>query len=598
MITRKTKIVCSIGPASDDDSIVRKMILGGMDVARFNFSHGDHEWHKAAMERVRRISAELKIPVAILLDTKGPEIRTGVTEGNCTMQIHAGDRIEVVADGSACYGASGGNPGHVSLSWTGLPERVKPGTRILIADGLIELDAERIQNGKVICSARNSGDIGSRKNVNLVGIHAGLPIMSAQDRSDIAFGVGEHIDFVAASFVSYPEEVAQIREYLTSLGSHALIIAKIENQEGLDNIDRIIEEADGIMVARGDLGVQIATERIPLIQKSLIAKCREAGKTVITATQMLDSMIVNPRPTRAELTDVANAVFDGTDAVMLSGETASGKYPVDSVETMARIAQTTENSEEYRCRMLEIDRTYAVEADIGHLVARNAFTLAADIKAKAIITPTLHGNTARMISRFRPVQTVIAVTPYEQIERQLMLSWGVVPMLAKLVSDSEDMIQNSIKMALDEKAVTFSDRIVMVAGIPLHSPLMANTIKVLLVGNVLARGTGYGHADPALSQASGRIVCAETPAAARAFLKNNRSPLLVCRRITDEYIPILRLVDGVIAESGSDLDSGRLSQVNRRLVWITDAPDVMRTLESGLSVTVDGEQGLVYEGII
>lgn len=598
MLIRKTKIVCSIGPASDNDETIRKMILAGMNVARFNFSHGDYVWHKSAMDRVKRISAQLKMPVAILLDTKGPEIRTGMTDNGGVLQIHAGDTVEVVADGSLCCGPQREKCAHLSVSWADLPNRVKPGVRILIADGLIELDVERVEEGRVICTALNSGEIGNRKNVNLIGIHAGLPIMAEQDKNDIAFGVTQNIDFVAASFVSFPEEVVQIRDYLVSLDSRARIIAKIENEEGLNNIERIIEESDGVMVARGDLGVQLPTERIPLAQKMIIGKCREAGKPVITATQMLDSMIVNPRPTRAELTDVANAVFDGTDAVMLSGETAGGKYPVEAVETMARIVQTTEQSDEYRKRMFEIDKTYAVDADIGHIVAHNAFTLAADVEAKAIITPTLHGNTARLISRFRPVQTVIAVTPYEQIVRQLMLNWGVEPVLSKVVSDSEEMIQNSIKMALDEKAVTFSDRIVMVAGIPLHSPLMVNTIKVLLVGNVLARGSGFGCADAAFPKASGRIIRAETPEEARSYVKNNKANILVCWRITEEYIPLLRIVNGVIAESGSDLTGELLSQVNKTLVWVTDTSCALKSLESGLSVTVDGEQGLVYEGTV
>jgi len=533
MFTRKTKIVCSTGPTADSEDVLRKLILAGMNVARCNFSHGDYAWHKATMDKVKRISAELHIPVAIMLDTKGPEIRTGLTENGETIQIHTGDIIEVVTDGSVCYGAESGKPGHISLSWKELPERVKPGIRILIADGLIELDVEKVENSRVICKAHNEGSIGSRKNVNLIGVHAGLPIMSDQDKKDIAFGVEQDIDFVAASFVSFPEEVVQIREYLTSLGSKARIIAKIENEEGLNNIDRIIEEADGVMVARGDLGVQLPTERIPLAQKEIIRKGRAAGKIVITATQMLDSMIVNPRPTRAELTDVANAVFDGTDAVMLSGETANGKYPVESVETMARIVETAENSVEYRSRMQEIDNTYTNESDIGRIVAHNAFKLASDINAKAIITPTLRGNTARLISRFRPEQTVIAVTPYEKVARQLILNWGVVPIVSEVVSDSEEMIQNSIKVAITENAVAFSDRIVMVAGIPLHSHLMVNTVKVLLVGNVLERGTDYGCSDKSYSKASGRIFRAESAEDARGFVRNGKKNILLCRRITE-----------------------------------------------------------------
>ena len=353
MTARKTKIVCSIGPASDNDETVRSMIAAGMNVARFNFSHGEHAWHKQAMDRVKRISRELKTHVAILLDTKGPEIRTGLTPDNQKIKINAGDTIEVAADGMQCRPAQGTKPGHISLTWQEIAQKVHKGVRILIADGLIELDVERTEGSTVICTARNSGEIGSRKNVNLIGIHAGLPIMSEQDKADIAFGVQQNIDFIAASFVSFPEEVVQIREYLASLGSKARIIAKIENQEGIEHIDQILDESDGIMVARGDLGVQVPPEQVPLAQKLIISKCRAAGKPVITATQMLDSMIVNPRPTRAETTDVANAVFDGTDAVMLSGETAGGAWPVESVRTMAQIVTVTEQSDVYRQRMEE-----------------------------------------------------------------------------------------------------------------------------------------------------------------------------------------------------------------------------------------------------
>jgi pyruvate kinase len=598
MMTRKTKIVCSIGPSSDSDEIVRRLILAGMNVARFNFSHGTYAWHKSAMDRVKRVSAGLKIPVAIMLDTKGPEIRTGMTECGRIIKISAGDKFEVTADESECFGSFSGNPGHISISWKCAAERISPGNKILIADGLIELDVDTVSGGKIVCTAHNAGEISSKKNVNIIGVHAGLPIMSEQDKSDIAFGVEQDIDFIAASFVSFPEEVVQIREYLAELGSRARIISKIENEEGLDNIERIIEESDGVMVARGDLGVQVATERIPLAQKSIISKCRRAGKPVITATQMLDSMITNPRPTRAELTDVANAVFDGTDAVMLSGETAGGKYPVEAVETMSRIVTTTEESAEYKSRMMEIDRTYDTGNDIGRLVAWSAFLLAADIKAKAVITPTLHGNTARMISSFRPGQIVIAVTPDEQIARQLMLNWGVCPVFCSFNDDSEEIVQKSVKIALDEKVVSLSDSIVLVAGMPLHSPFMANTIKVILVGNVLARGSSFGCTDKSSPQACGRVIHADSPEDAVNLIKSTKSPILVCWRITENYIPVLRLVDGVVSEFGSDLNDETLSEINKKLVWVTDVPDALRNLENGLSVTIDGGRGLVYEGII
>ncbi|MGI5070031.1 pyruvate kinase [Treponema pectinovorum] len=608
MILQKTKIVCSIGPSSNQDETIRKMIQAGMNIARFNFSHGEHSWHKEAMDRVKRIAAQEKRLVAILLDTKGPEIRTGKTLDDKDISIKSGDIFEVTADDSPCYAAeNSGNlkkNGHLSLTWKEATQKLKVGNKILVADGLIEFSVENIEKDKVICKALNNGTIGSRKNVNLVGVHAGLPIMSAQDKDDIAFGVEQNIDFIAASFVSFPEEVVEIRKYLKSLGSNAKIIAKIENEEGLNNIDRIIEEADGIMVARGDLGVQVPTERIPLAQKKIIRKCRQAAKTVITATQMLDSMVVNPRPTRAELTDVANAVIDGTDAVMLSGETAGGKYPVEAVETMSRIVRTTESSDEYRLRMrtlyIEEEKNYSSQPDknIGKTVASTAYNLALNISAKAIISPTLHGNTSKMISSFRPEQIVIAVTPDEQVARQLMLNWGVNPILCEKVYDSETMIQNSIKVALDENSVAMSDSVVMIASIPLHSPLMANTIKVIVVGNVLARGKNHGYSNKKSPLAFGRIVNVEKPDEAIEFIRNSKNTILVCNRLTNEFIPLLRLVNGVIAESGSDLSAETLTSCSKNLVWLTDSPCVTASLETGLSVTIDGQKGLVYEGFI
>lgn len=597
MTIRKTKIVCSIGPSSDNDETVRDMILAGMNIARFNFSHGTHEWHRQAMDRVRRLSEETQIPVAIMLDTKGPEIRTGMTADGGNITVAEGETVEITADGSLCTPADGGRPCRLSVSWKEAPQKISPGVRILIADGLIELVAQRTESGKIICRASNGGSFGGRKNVNLIGMHAGLPILSEQDRDDLKFGAEQDVDFVAASFVSFPEEVVEIKEYLKQVGSSARVIAKIENGEGLDGIAGIVKEADGIMVARGDLGVQLPTERIPLAQKAIIRCCRQYGKPVITATQMLDSMIVNPRPTRAELTDVSNAVFDGTDAVMLSGETAGGKYPVESVRTMALVTQTTEDSDEYRTRMKQADSAYLPGSDVGHIVAHSAYRLAENIAAKAIIIPTLRGNTARMIGSFRPEQIVIAVTPEKRVQRQLMIQWGVEPVLCQMADDSEMMIQNAVKRALDSGAVGLSDRVVMCAGIPISSPLMVNTIKILLIGNVLARGSSFGFSDPAHTRAGGRTVRAGD-IAVQDKIRLHRHTVLVCWRVTEEMIPALRAADGVVAEDGSDIPAETLAKINPELVWILNAPDARKILENDLSVTVDGEQGLVYEGIL
>lgn len=598
METRKTKIVCSIGPACANDDTIRQMILAGMNIARFNFSHGSYESHKENMDRVKRISSELNIPVAILLDTKGPEIRTGMIDGDKQVIFNTGDKVEVVVDDSLCVNAEGGKPTHISLSWKDAPNKLLPGHKILVADGLIELVVDKVEGEKILCTAQNNGSIGSRKNVNLIGVHAGLPIMAEKDKEDLAFGVSQDVDFVAASFVSFPEEVVEIKSYLKSLGGHVRVISKIENEEGLNNIEAITRESDGIMVARGDLGVQLPTERIPLAQKAIIRCCHELGKPVITATQMLDSMIVNPRPTRAELTDVSNAVFDGTDAVMLSGETAGGKYPVESVKTMALITRTTEESEEYRERMRDVDANYTPGTDIGHMVTHSAYKLSKNIKAAAIIVPTLHGSTARMIGSFRPEQIVIAVTPDKKVQRQLMIQWGVTPVLCRTASDSETMIQNAVKVALDSGAVKMGDKVVMCAGIPLSSPLMSNTIRVLIVGNVIASGSIFGSSDADHKKASGRILHEDEIYIHQEKIRFNRHTILVCERITEAMIPVLRVVDGVISEGLSDIPEETLRLVNPTLVWINKVGDASKILENDLSVTIDGEQGLIYEGIV
>ncbi len=593
---RKTKIVCSIGPACDNDETIREMILSGMNIARFNFSHGSYEWHSQAMERVKRVSSELNVPIGIMLDTKGPEIRTGNTENNENLEINTGDVIELVSDDSLCTQGSGDKPTHISLSWKEAPSKLQPGHKVLIADGLVELDVERIEGTKIICTASNSGKFSSKKNVNLKGIHAGLPIMSEKDKEDLKFGAKMDVDFVAASFVSFPEEVVEIKDFLKSCGAVAKVIAKIENEEGLDNIEGIAREADGIMVARGDLGVQLPEERIPLAQKAIIRACQKIGKPVITATQMLDSMIVNPRPTRAELTDVSNAVFDGTDAVMLSGETAGGKYPVEAVKTMALITSTTEDSPEYRQRMKLVDSEYKPGPEIGHAVMHSAYKLARNIEAKAIIIPTLHGNTARTIGSYRPEQVIIAVTPDKKVLRQLTVQWGVMPVSCGLAEESETMIQNAVKIALDSGAVTTGDRAVMCAGIPLSSPLMANTIKVLIVGNVLARGTEFGYSNPEQCRVGGRVIQANDSVEFKGRMTFNKHGILICKRVTADILPLLRVVDGVVSESGSDIPIDMISKVNKDLVWILNVSGALRTLENDLTVTIDGEQGLVYEG--
>ncbi|MDR2942569.1 MAG: pyruvate kinase, partial [Treponema sp.] len=558
MQNRKTKIVCSIGPVSSEDEVMRGLILAGMNVARLNFSHGSHEEHRARIECIRRISGELGICVAIMLDTKGPEIRTGLVENDGKVTINAGDRVIVATDDCLTVPAQSGKAARLSVTWKEAASMLKSGHHILIADGLLDLEVIDIDTaeGAINCRAANTAVIGSKKNVNLIGVHPRLPIMSEQDKKDIAFGAEMDLDFIAASFLSFPYEVTEIRNYLDSLNSHMKIIAKIESGEGLENIKEIASLADGVMVARGDLGVQLPIEQIPLAQKHIISVCRKIGKPVITATQMLESMIVNPRPTRAELTDVANAVFDGTDAVMLSGETAAGAYPVEAVKTMDKIALTVEQSSDFLARMKKI-RGECLSWDhnpgdnLGIIMSRSGVEIASEVKAKAIVTPTLTGNTARMLSVFRPDEPILALTPDKHAERFMQLYWGVRVCYAPRVDKSESLIQKVIKAALDTGTAGISDKIMLVAGLPLESPNMVNTVRVLILGTVLARSGAGGYARAGLTRRQGRIVHAERAEEARKKITPPGAAggdILVCKTLTEDYLPVIPLVNGVICK--------------------------------------------------
>lgn len=593
--------MCTMGPACDHDDMARKMLGAGMNVARFNFSHGSYDEHKVRIDRVRRISAEMECPVALMLDTKGPEIRTGLVEDGGIVEFRKDDTVIVSTDGAFTTAAAGGSPGRISLSWKDLAARVKPGIKILVADGLFELEVLESDGKEVKCRAANNAKIGSRKNVNLIGIHPGLPIIGEQDKKDLAFGAEQGLDFVAASFLCFPHEVVEIREYIRALRWPARIIAKIESQEGLDNIDAIAGVADGIMVARGDLAVQIPDDQIPLAQKKIISTARRHCKPVITATQMLDSMIVNPRPTRAELTDVANAIFDGSDAVMLSGETASGAYPVEAVSTMAKIACTIEQSDEYRAHIKNTQALSPAAAhanDVARITSRSAYEIALAVGAKVIVTPTVSGNTARQIAMWRPEQPILAVTPDERAYRSMQLDWGVIPKLTSTAIHSDEMILNALKILAEVSLADISDRVVLAAGLPLHSPLPLNTIRILIMGNVLARSASGGYANENIKRANGKIVWADSATEARQVIKADGGDILVCPALTDEYIPIIRIVRGVICEGNCHIVNTVLAMINPNLVWLTGVRNATRKLESGLNVTIDGDAQLVYEGVI
>ena len=462
---KKTKIVCTLGPASENEETLRELIKNGLNVCRLNFSHGSHEEHKGRMDLVKKLREELNMPTAILLDTKGPEIRTGkfdvpevfLEEGQ-TFTITMKD---VIGDKERC-----------TVSYKGLANDVKPGDTILIDDGLVGLTVKEVNNDDIVCEVQNSGIVKNHKGVNVPGVKVNLPAITEKDRSDIEFGIEQGIDFIAASFVRKVSDVLAIREILEENNAeHIKIISKIENQEGVENLDEIIEVSDGIMVARGDLGVEIPTEEIPVVQKLMIKKCNEAGKPVITATQMLDSMIRNPRPTRAEVTDVANAIYDGTDAIMLSGETAAGKYPVEAVKTMATIAKRAE--ETMRNRRDKINKSKNVTDAISYATC----TTAMDLEAKAILSSTASGHTARMVSKFRPDCPIVATTSNESVRRQLALTWGVLPLMREKSANIDQVIVNSIEAAKTSNYVSKDDVVVITAG----GGETTNLIKVEIV---------------------------------------------------------------------------------------------------------------------
>jgi len=603
MKNRKTKIVCSLGPASSKDDVVRDLILAGMNVARLNFSHGTEPEHRASVERVRRISSELKIPVALLLDTKGPEIRTGMVEKDGEVKINKGDDVLILTDDSFTTAAENGKPARIALSWKQAGEKLQKGHLVLIADGLLELEVVDTAGG-IKCRANNAAVIGSKKNVNLIGVHAGLPIMGEQDKKDLEFGVSMELDYVAASFLSFPHEVTEIRKFLEDHSSRMKIIAKIESGEGLDNIKEIARLADGVMVARGDLGVQLPTEQIPLAQKHIISTCRRAGKPVITATQMLDSMIHNPRPTRAELTDVANAILDGTDAIMLSGETAQGLYPVEAVKTMDKIACVIEQSDEFRQRVRKLhdechSEAHNTKENLGIIMSRSGVEIATAVNAKAIVTPTRSGNTARILSVFRPDEPILAVTTDSKAERVMQLYWGVNTCIRSKVDDAESMINDTMKVVSETGVAGISDKIVLIAGMPLESPNMINNIRVVIIGTVLARSNAGGYANRELTRANGKIVHAANPdEASKKIMSSGPGSILICKVLTDEYTPVIRMVKGIICEGVSEINEEKLRVINPNLVWLTHIRDAAKKLEAGLTVTIDGKELLVYEGAI
>jgi pyruvate kinase len=587
MTTRKTKIVCTLGPTASTVPVLGALLTAGMNVARFNMAHGSVEEHEALAGRLREASRATGIPVALLVDIKGPEIRTGPVAGGGSVLLETGRTVTVTGESVPCTADL------VSVSWPGLAGLLRPGRHLLIADGLIDLEVTTAEGGRAHCVVRSGGELGSHKNVNVPGVPTKLPAVTERDAEHLAFAARIGMDFVAASFVRRPEDVIEVRTRLFDLGSRMQVIAKIEDEEGLANTAGIARVADGIMVARGDLGVRLPVEEIPLAQKRIIAACQEQRKPVITATQMLDSMIRNPRPTRAEATDVANAIFDGTDAVMLSGETASGAWPVAAVETMDRIARTVEASPEYASRVRRWQRLEDALDDTGLAVARSACQTARDVHAAAIIAPTLRGNSPRLVAAWRPAQPVIAVTPDAGVQRRLLLTWGVVPLAAELTDDSDALLSNALRAAADAGYVCRGDRVVIVAGVPVNSPAQLNLVKVHFVGTVLARGRrGFG------GFRSGRIVRARDAAEASRRLKGDGTEILVTRTLEPYLLPLLAGLAGLVLEEPSAMSGEELRAAAPGLVAVSAVPEGMRHLEDGATVTLHGDAFAVYEGVV
>lgn len=455
---KKTKIICTMGPNTNDKNVMRELAKNGMDVARFNFSHGDYEEHLGRLEILREVRKELDIPVAALLDTKGPEIRTGLLKDGKKVSLKEGQTFtlttrDVVGDDTITH-----------INYSGLNEDVAAGNKILIDDGLIELDVVEVKGTDIVCKVVNGGELGEKKGVNVPNVKIKLPALTDKDKEDILFGIRQGFDFIAASFVRTADCIREIKEILEEHGSNMRVIAKIENAEGIDNLDEIIEVSDGIMVARGDMGVEIPPEKVPYIQKTIIRKCNEACKTVITATQMLDSMIRNPRSTRAEVTDVANAVYDGTDAVMLSGETAMGKYPVEALKMMATIVEDSESHLDYAAyRLRKVSESNT--KNVSNAVCFASVSTAHDLDAAAIIAPSISGFTTRMLSKWRPSATIIGMSPSMTTVRQMQLQWGVTPVWSRRADTTDELIESSAEELKKRGLVHIGDTTVITAGV-------------------------------------------------------------------------------------------------------------------------------------
>ena len=577
---KKTKIVCTIGPASETPEMLKTLIAEGMNVCRLNFSHGSHEEHKARIDTIKQVRDDVEKPVAILLDTKGPEIRTG-DFSKPEVQLTAGQKFTITMDDVI------GDETKCTVSYKDLVNDVDKNDRILIDDGLIELVVLSKTDKDIECEVKNTGIVKNKKGVNVPNVKINLPAITEKDKEDIIFGIENDIEYIAASFVRKASDVLAIREVLeNNNGENIKIISKIENQEGVDNIDEILEVSDGIMVARGDLGVEIPTEDIPMVQKEIIKKCNDLSKVVITATQMLDSMMRNPRPTRAEVTDVANAIYDGTDAIMLSGETAAGKYPVEAVKVMAKIAKATESSFDYE-QILKQKKNH-MQVTITNAISHATCTTAMDLKAKAIITATSSGYTARMVSSYRPVAPIIATTSNSKSYRQMSLLWGVYPLLSKDFGTAEDVIDTSIQMSLGKDLIAIGDLVVITAGVPVGQSGTTNLLRVHVVTKNLVKGTGIGYSN----------VCGTARIISDSSKDINEGDIIVTTSTDIDMISQIKKASAIVTEEGGLTSHAAIVGLSLGIPVIVSAKNATLQIQDGDTITVDAATGIVYKGNI
>lgn len=574
---RKTKIVCTMGPNLFEKHLIAPLMKAGMNVARFNFSHGTYETHQHYYDEVCRIRDDLGLPVATMLDTKGPEIRVrSFKNGRVTLQN--GQLFTLTTDEVE------GDEERVSITYKELPQDIAVGSSILIDDGLIGMQVERIDGADIVCRVLNGGVVSNNKGVNIPNAHLSMPFISEKDHQDILFAIKNGYDFIAASFTRCADDIMQIRHILQENNCHTInIIAKIENMEGVENIDEILRVVDGVMVARGDLGVEVPLEDVPSLQKKLIQRGIAAGKPVITATQMLDSMIKNPRPTRAEATDVANAIYDGTSAIMLSGESAVGAYPVEAVETMVRIALRAEADMDYIRRF---SRDTSASTDVTNAISHATVTSAHDLNASAIITVTKSGSTVRILSRYRPACVIVGCTTEKHVWRQLALSWGTVPLMIAEESNTDDLFEHAVDAAVQNGLVHDGELVVLTAGVPLGISGTTNLMKVHVVGHLLSRGQGL-HGGKVIAPL---CVIRNLEKDAKDF---NTGDVIVCHQTTREMFSMLRKSSAIVLEDDNPEGHGAIAGMSLDIPVIIGAKNATNILKSGAVVTVDGEKGTV-----